>query len=211
MLAPSLEDFPCYKLLAGFTLHPELKLVVSLTVGRAILGDVFSTQHFLAGFTLEAAKVPMASKGQESLAVLYVSAAASAILGIADVGRSRRCGFIAALAEAVLPIERDAVPSRKGFSANGADKASWVVGLPQDRNHLSLHKLPAVVAERAVKSLEVQRAEVVPVSHEEATLTQVTTAHLAGKALDVKVAALHPQHLSFTRFPTPEALDDLLR
>lgn len=61
--------------------------------------------------------------------------------------------------------------------ANGAHKAGWVVGLPQDRDHLALHKLPAVVAERAVKPLEVQRAEEVPVLLEEATLGQVTAAH----------------------------------
>lgn len=52
-----------------------------------------------------------------------------------------------------------------------------MVGLPQDRHHLPLHKFPAVVAERAVKPLEVQRAEAVAVLHEEATLSQVTAAH----------------------------------
>lgn len=57
--------------------------------------------------------------------------------------------------------------------ANGAHKAGRVVGLAQDRHHLTLHKLPAVVAERAVEPLEVQRAEAVAVLREEATLSQV--------------------------------------
>lgn len=63
--------------------------------------------------------------------------------------------------------------------ANGAHKAGWVIGLPQDCDHLSLHKFPTVFAERAVKPLEVQRAEVVAILHEEATLSQVTATHCA--------------------------------
>lgn len=58
--------------------------------------------------------------------------------------------------------------------ANGAHKAGWMVGLSQDGHHLSLHKFPTVVAECAVKPLEVQRAEVVTIPHKEATLCQVT-------------------------------------
>lgn len=61
--------------------------------------------------------------------------------------------------------------------ANGAHKAGRVVGLAQDCHHLALHKLPAVVAERAVEPLEVQRAEAVTVLREEAALSQVTAAH----------------------------------
>lgn len=114
------------------------------------------------------------------------------------------------MTETVFSTERDAVPSGKGLPANGADKAGGVVGLPQDGDHLSLNKLPAVVADRPVKPLEVQWTQIVPVLHEEATVTQITATHFAGKALDVKVATLNPQHLSFTRFPTSEALDDLL-
>lgn len=48
-----------------------------------------------------------------------------------------------------------------------------MVGLPQDRHHLALHKFPTVVAGRAVKSLEVQRAQIVAVSYEEAALSHV--------------------------------------
>lgn len=55
--------------------------------------------------------------------------------------------------------------------ANGANKAGWVVGLPQHRNHLSLHKFSTAVASCAMTSLEVQWAEVVPIPHEEATLS----------------------------------------
>lgn len=49
-----------------------------------------------------------------------------------------------------------------------------MVGLPQDRHHLALHKLPAVVAGRAVKPLEVQGAQIVTVPHEEAAPSHVT-------------------------------------
>lgn len=52
--------------------------------------------------------------------------------------------------------------------ANGAHKAGRVVGFPQDRDDFSLHKFPTVVAECAMKPLEVQRTEVVTVPHEEA-------------------------------------------
>ena len=52
--------------------------------------------------------------------------------------------------------------------ANGAHKAGRVVGLPQDCDHFSLHEFPTVVAERAVKPLEVQRTEVVTILHEKA-------------------------------------------
>lgn len=61
--------------------------------------------------------------------------------------------------------------------ANGAHKAGGMVGLAQDRHHLALHKLPAVVAERAVEPLEVQRAEAVAVLCEEATPSQVAATH----------------------------------
>ncbi len=58
--------------------------------------------------------------------------------------------------------------------ANGAHKAGRMVGLPQDCDHLSLHKFPTVDAECAMKPLEVHRAKIVTILHEEATLTQVT-------------------------------------
>lgn len=57
--------------------------------------------------------------------------------------------------------------------ANGADEAGRMVGPPQDRHHLTLHKFPAIVAERAVKPLEVQGAHVFAVPHKEATLSHV--------------------------------------
>ena len=43
-----------------------------------LLADVFSDQHFPAGFTLEAAEVPLATQGQQSLAILDVSITARA-------------------------------------------------------------------------------------------------------------------------------------
>lgn len=61
--------------------------------------------------------------------------------------------------------------------ANGAHKAGRVVGLAQDRHHLTLYKLPAVAAERAMEPLEVQWAEAVTVLREEATLSQVAATH----------------------------------
>lgn len=48
-----------------------------------------------------------------------------------------------------------------------------MVGLPQHRHHLPFHKLPAVVAGRAVKPLEVQGAQIVSVPHEEAAASHV--------------------------------------
>lgn len=61
--------------------------------------------------------------------------------------------------------------------ANSAHKTGRVVSLPQDCDHFSLHKFPTVVAERAMKSLEVHWTEVVTVPHEKAWLTQVTATH----------------------------------
>lgn len=61
-----------------------------------------------------------------------------------------------------------------------------MVGLSQNGHHLSLHKFPTAVAERAVKPPEVQRAEVVTIPHEEATLSQVTATnctHMQGKGM----------------------------
>lgn len=54
-----------------------------------------------------------------------------------------------------------------------AHKAGGMVGLPQDRHHLALHKFPAVVAGRAMKPLEVQGAQIVTVPHKEAALSHV--------------------------------------
>lgn len=73
--------------------------------------------------------------------------------------------------------------------ANGAHKAGRMVGLPQDCDHLSLHKFPTVDAERAMKPLEVHRAKKVTILHEEATLTQVTATdcthtHIEGETDD---------------------------
>lgn len=61
--------------------------------------------------------------------------------------------------------------------ADGAHKARGMVGLAQDCDHLALYKLAAVVAERAVEPLEVQRAQAVAAPQEEATLSQVAAAH----------------------------------
>lgn len=62
MFVPSLQDFSSYELMACFTLYPKLNLVVPLTVGNAILADIFPAQHFPAGFALEAAEVPLAAQ-----------------------------------------------------------------------------------------------------------------------------------------------------
>lgn len=122
--------------------------------------------------------------------------------GTTKAVRWRGWGANAALAEAVFPAEGDTLPGRKGLSerhrlkclrsntlfilylfyimhllANGAHKAGRVVGLAQDRHHLTLYKLSAVVAEGAMEPLEVQRAEAVAVLREEAALGQVAAAH----------------------------------
>lgn len=57
--------------------------------------------------------------------------------------------------------------------ANGAGEAGRMVGLTQDRHHLTFHKFPAIVAERAVKPLEVQGAQIFTVPHKEAALSHV--------------------------------------
>lgn len=52
-----------------------------------------------------------------------------------------------------------------------------MVGLPQDRHHLTLHKFTAIVAECAVKPLEVQGAQIFTVPQKEAALSHVAAAN----------------------------------
>lgn len=61
--------------------------------------------------------------------------------------------------------------------ANGAHKAAGMVALPQYGHHLSLYKFPAGVAERPMKPLEVQRAQILAIPHKEATLSHVTATY----------------------------------
>lgn len=44
-----------------------------------LLADIFSTQHFLADFTLKAAEVPLACHRQQSLSIFNVSATTRAV------------------------------------------------------------------------------------------------------------------------------------
>lgn len=169
-----------------------MDLVVFLTVGGAILADVFSCQNFATGFTFEAAQVPLSLQCQQSLSVLNVSATAGTRAGTRDAfGGSGGHGLSAVLAQAVLPIKRDSVTSRKRTFADGADEAGWVVGLPQSGDHLPLHKLAAGVTAGAMDALVVQSAQVVSILHEESSLSQVAPTHFACEALDVEVLALH--------------------
>lgn len=69
-----------------------------------------------------------------------------------------------------------------------------MVGLPQDRHHLTLHKFPAVVAQRAVKPLEVQGAQVVPVPHEEAALGHVAATNCTHRETGCVRNNLNIQH-----------------
>lgn len=52
-----------------------------------------------------------------------------------------------------------------------------MVGLAQGSHHLSFHELPTAMAACPIHPLVVQRAEILPVLYEEATLGQVTAAH----------------------------------
>lgn len=125
--------------------------------------------------------------------------------GVLWVVICRRRWSKASLADTVFPTECDTVSSRKGLSAkqatkkkgsrekvrqrlkkrwrdvkllaNGAHEAARMVALPQNCHHFSFHKLPAVVAGRAVEPLEVKWTEAVPVLHEEASPSQVTATH----------------------------------
>lgn len=70
--------------------------------------------------------------------------------------------------------------------ADGAHKASGMVGLAQDCHHLPLDELAAVVAQRAVEPLEVHRAEAVAAPHEEAALSQVAATHCGRTHVQVR-------------------------
>lgn len=186
-----LKNFTSDIFLTLFTLDSVLNLVVFLTIWNTILADVFSAQYSLADFALEAAEVPLSSQSYQRLAILDVSAAAIAIAGVLWVVICRRRWSKASLADTVFPTECDTVSSRKGLFANGAHEAARMVALPQNCHHFSFHKLPAVVAGRAVEPLEVKWTEAVPVLHEEASPSQVTATHLACEALDVEVTLLN--------------------
>lgn len=65
--------------------------------------------------------------------------------------------------------------------ADGADEAGGVVGLAQGSDHFPLHKVPAAVAAGAVHALVVQRAQILPILHEEAPLGEVTATRYTGR------------------------------
>lgn len=61
--------------------------------------------------------------------------------------------------------------------AGGADKAAGVVGLAQGRHHLPFDEVLAAEAAGPVQPLVVQSADVVPLTHEEASLGQLASTY----------------------------------
>lgn len=56
----------------------DFQLIIA-PVMSDLLADVLASQHFAAGFTLEAAQVPLSIKCQKSLAILNISATSCTI------------------------------------------------------------------------------------------------------------------------------------
>ena len=65
--------------------------------------------------------------------------------------------------------------------ADCADETGRMVRLAESSDHLSLYKAPTAIAACAMEPLVVQRAQVVPVLHEETSLSQVAPAHWTHK------------------------------
>ena len=119
-----LEHFPSDELVTRLTLNSKIDLIVPLTVGGAIperkymwsfentyvgifdipmintvgvsslLADVLASQHFAAGFALEAAQVPLSVQRQKSLAIFNVSTTSCAICEKHKNSRDLRKGLV---------------------------------------------------------------------------------------------------------------------
>lgn len=61
--------------------------------------------------------------------------------------------------------------------AGGADEAAGVVGLPQCGHHLPLNEVLAAEAASPIHSLVVQSTDVLPLTHEEASLGQLSSTY----------------------------------
>lgn len=210
MFVTCLQDFPCDKLVTGFTLHPKEALVVLFAIRRAVLADVFSGKDLPAGLAFKAAQMPLLFQRQQRLSVLDIPSTASAIAGARGFFRAGRHRLCTELAKAVSPIERDSVSGWKRALADGTSKAVGMVGLAQGGHHLSFHELPAAVAACPIHSLVVQRAQILSVLYEEAPLGQVTAAHFAGETFDVEMFGLDPKHFALAWLPTFVAVNDRL-
>lgn len=210
MFVTCLQDFPCDKLVTGFTLHPKEALVVLFAIRRAVLADVFSGKDLPAGLAFKAAQMPLLFQRQQRLSVLDIPSTASAIAGARGFFRAGRHRLCTELAKAVSPIERDSVSGWKRALADGTSKAVGMVGLAQGGHHLSFHELPAAVAACPIHPLVVQRAQILSVLYEEAPLGQVTAAHFAGETFDVEMFGLDPKHFALAWLPTFVAVNDRL-
>lgn len=68
-------------------------------------------------------------------------------------------------------------PASCALLAGGADKAAGMVGLAQGRHHLPFDEVLAAEAARPVHPLVVLSADVIALTHEEASLGQLTSTH----------------------------------
>lgn len=69
------------------------------------------------------------------------------------------------------------LPASCFLLAGGADEAAGVVGLAQGRHHLPFDEVLAAEAAGPVQPLVVQSADVVPLTHEEASLGQLASTY----------------------------------
>lgn len=210
MFVTCLQDFPCDKLVTGFTFHPKEPLVVLFTVGRAVLADVLPGENLPTGLAFKAPQVPLLLQGQQRLPVLDVPSTASTIAGAGGFFRAGRHWLRTQLTEAVSPIERDSVSGWKRALADSTRKAVGMIGLAQGSDHLSFHELPTAMAACPIHPLVVQGAEILAVLYEEAPLCQVTAAHFAGETFYVEMFGLDPKHFTLAWLPTFMAVNDRL-
>lgn len=68
-------------------------------------------------------------------------------------------------------------PASCPLLAGGADEAAGMVGLAEGRHHLAFDEVLAAEAARPVQPLVVLSADVFALTHEEASLGQLTSTH----------------------------------
>lgn len=66
---------------------------------------------------------------------------------------------------------------RSDLLADSAGKAAWMVCFPQSCHYFALHELPTAIAAGTIHALVIQRAKILPVLNEKASLCQVTATH----------------------------------
>lgn len=208
MFVTCLQDFPCDKLVTGFTFHPKKRLVVLFAIRGTVLADVLPSEDLPTGLALKASQVPLLFQSQQRLPVLDISSATGTIAGAGGFVRAGGHRLGTELTEAVSPIECDSVSGWKRALADSTSKAVGVVGLAQGSHHLSFHELPTSVAACPIHPLVVQGAKILPVLYEEATLRQVTATHFASETFDVEVFGLDPKHFALAWLSTFMAVND---